>query len=85
MLDSILAGSIFLREISKAKFSSMTFLAAKASSDLTPIQIECSDEAWVIIIMFIFFSDRHSKKRLENPVIPTIPLPSKFTRDTFSI
>ncbi|CAI8233508.1 MAG: Uncharacterised protein [Flavobacteriaceae bacterium] len=85
MSFSTWAGSTFLIDISKANFSSIAFFAAMASSSLTPIQIECSDDACVIMITLIFAADRASNKRLEKPVIPIMPLPSKLIKATLSI
>ena len=79
------AGYTLFKDISKAKCSSITSLAFCASSALTPKQIEYSEEAWVIMIIFMFSLDRVSKSRLEKPGIPTIPLPSRLIRATSSI
>ncbi len=85
MLSSTLAGATRDRLISNSNSWSIAFFAVLASSAFTPKQMECSEEAWVIIMMFMCWLDKHSNKRLENPGIPTIPLPSKFNNATFSI
>ena len=56
-----------------------------ASLESTAIQIENSEEAWVIIITLILLVDKDSKNLLENPGTPTIPDPSKFNIDIFSM
>ena len=63
----------------------MISLARWASSERNPIQMECSEEACVIMITLIFSMDKASNRRFENPGIPTIPLPSRLTRETLSI
>ena len=85
ILDSKTAGATLFKEISKAKCSLITFFAISASSERTPKQIECSDDAWVIMIILICFNDKHSNKRFENPGIPIIPLPSRLISATFSM
>ena len=85
MSNSIFAGLTFCTLISKAKLSSMAFLAMAESFELTPIQIECSEDACVIIIIFICLLDKHSKKRFEKPGMPIIPLPSRLIKATSSI
>ena len=63
----------------------MMAFAFLASSVRKPIQMECSDEACVIIITLIFSMESDSNKRFEKPGIPTIPLPSRLTSETSSI
>lgn len=44
------------------------------------MHIVCTEDAWVMSIMFIPLLLRASKRRLEKPGIPTIPLPSRDMR-----
>src|SRR4029079_16435114 len=62
--------------ISYANALSTADLALDALISSTPTQIECSEDAWDIRITFISLVDKASNNRLENPGIPTIPLPS---------
>ena len=84
-LDSICAWLILFWEISNSNSLSITFFAEMASLESTAIQIENSEEAWVIIITLILLVDKDSKNLLENPGTPTIPDPSKFNIDIFSM
>ena len=47
--------------------------------------MECSEEAWVIRITFMFSRNKDSNSLLENPGIPTIPLPSNDMMAILSI
>ena len=50
-----------------------------------PIQIECSDEACVIMMTLIFAFASVDNSFLEYPGIPTIPLPSSVSKAMFDI
>ena len=56
-------GSILKREISFSNSLSITALAAIASLSEIPIQIECSEDACVMIITFILECAKVSNKR----------------------
>jgi hypothetical protein len=73
--DSMTNGSILNNEISFSNSLSITAFAANASESETPIQIECSEDACVIMMTFILECYKVSNNRLENPGIPTIPFP----------
>ena len=60
-------GSILNNEISFSNSLSMTAFANGASLSAIPIQIECSEEACVIIMTFIFECANVSNNRFENP------------------
>ena len=84
-LSSIRHGFRIRFSISYLKASSTIFFALLASESLIPIQIECSEEAWVIIIIFILLLDISSNNFFEKPGIPTIPLPSIVSNVIFLI
>jgi hypothetical protein len=77
-------GSILCCKISISKALLITASAASASSFKIPIQMECSEEAWVIKITLIS-SDSTSKVSLDEPVTPIIPGPSRVIKVIFSI
>ena len=63
----------------------MAALALSASALRIPIQMECSEEAWVIKITFILFCESTSNKRFEEPATPIIPEPSSVSKAMLSI
>ena len=63
----------------------MADLALSASAFRIPIQIECSEEAWVIKITLILFCESTSNKRFEEPATPIIPEPSSVSNAMLSI
>ena len=63
----------------------MAALALSASALSIPIQMECSEEAWVIKITFILFCESTSNKRLEEPATPIIPEPSSVSKAMLSM
>ena len=81
---STLRGLSLPREISYAKQRSAASRAFSASFSETAMHIVCTEEAWVIRIMLISFWLSVSKRRLEKPGIPTIPLPSRERRAILS-
>ena len=56
------------------------FLACVARSFSIPIQIECSDEACVIMMTLIFAFASVDSNFFEYPGIPIIPLPSSVSK-----
>ena len=83
--DSIWDSFILFWDISNSNSLSITCLATSASLESMAIQIENSDDAWVIITTFIWLDDKASKNLFEKPGTPTIPEPSKFNIEIFSI
>ena len=65
------------REISYAKHLSAASRAFSASFSATAIHIVCTEDAWVMRMMFMSFWLNVSNRRLENPGMPTMPLPSR--------
>ena len=72
---SNIIGSIFKSEISFSNSLSIAIFAIFASLSNTPMHIECSDDAWVVIMIFIFSLAKVSKSLFEKPGIPTMPFP----------
>ena len=81
---STLRGLSFPSEISYAKHLSAASRAFSASFSDTAMHIVCTDDACVMRIMFMSFWLSVSNRRLENPGIPTMPLPSSERRAMLS-
>ncbi len=64
--------------------STASFACTENASSI-PTQIECSDEACVIKITLIDAFANASKRRLEKPGMPTIPLPSRLINTSLPI
>ena len=81
---STFSGLSLPREISYAKHLSAASRAFSASFSETAMHIVCTEEACVIRMMLMSFWLNVSKRRLEKPGIPTIPLPSRESRAMLS-
>ena len=81
---STFSGLSFPSEISYAKHLSAASRAFSASFSETAMHIVWTDDAWVMRIMLMSFWLSVSKRRLEKPGMPTIPLPSSERRAMLS-
>ena len=81
---STFSGFSFPSEISYANLASAAAFALSASFSDTAMHMVWTEEAWVIRMMLIPLRLNVSKSRLENPGMPTMPLPSRESRAILS-